>query len=66
MIVKKPGKYKLLRAFRTRSPMSIATVPKGTIIHVTQIDKQYYKVIAKEFLDWEHWNLPVERIEDDE
>lgn len=63
MKITKPGQYRLLRDYKTRNSISIGTIPKGTLITITQIDTEYNKVIGPSLLDWEYNNLPVEEAE---
>ncbi len=62
MIVTEVGSYKLLQDYVTRGSISVGTTPKGTVIQITGIDKEYHKVISDSFFDWHYWDLPVERI----
>ena len=59
MIVNKKGKYELLEDFKNRGTISIGTIPKGTIIEITQIDSWHHNVHSPDFADWTHWDLPV-------
>jgi hypothetical protein len=63
MIVTKKGKYKLLKDFVTIGSFSTGTIPKNTVIEITQIDLNNNKIIGTEFFDWTYWDLPVEEIE---
>jgi hypothetical protein len=62
MIVTKKGKYRFLKDFVTRGSFSTGTIPKNTVIEITQIDLTNNKVIGPEFFDWAYWDLPVEEI----
>lgn len=62
MIVNEKGKYKLLKSIKTSNNFSVATLPKGTTVNITQIDKKTHKVIGNLFMDWIYWDLPVEKI----
>lgn len=57
--VKEKGEYVLLEDYVMRTGNRIGTIPKGTILNITQIDEQYHKVIGGELIDWVHWDLPV-------
>ena len=57
--VKEKGKYVLLQDYVMRTSNSVGTIPRGTILNITQIDEQYHKVIGDELSDWVHWDLPV-------
>lgn len=59
MIVNEIGKYKLLKDIITRNTYSIGTIPKDSIINITQIDSTYCQVIGNELFDWIYWDLPV-------
>jgi len=63
VIVTEKGKYRLLKDIKTHTSYSVATIPKGTIIEITQIDKSHHKVIGNPLMGWVHWNLPVEPAE---
>lgn len=66
MIIPKPGAYRLFRDYVIRpSSICIGTIGVGSIIHITQVDKTYRKVIGPELRDWHHWDLPVEEIQQD-
>ncbi len=62
MIIKKTGKYRVLESFKTHNSISIGQINKGDIITITQIDIHYHKVIGSPLLDWEYWDLPVEKL----
>ena len=64
MKVTETGKYRLLRDFIVRTTISVGTLPKGTILNITQIDHECHKVISNELKDWAHQCLPVERIKE--
>lgn len=64
MIVKKPGRYKMTKKFYVRNTVSCGTIPKGTIIEITQIDNLARKIIGPELMDWTRWDMPVIEIED--
>ncbi len=57
MKITKTGFYKLIEDLSTRNATTIATIPKGTIIEITQID--HPKVIGPELYDWIWYDLPV-------
>jgi len=59
MIIREVGRYKLTEDIKTRDTYSISTLPKGTILNITQIDNQYHKVIGEPLRDWTYWDLPV-------
>lgn len=61
MIVKWPGKYKLLCDFQYRTAFSTGTLPAGMVIKVTQVDKETKKVTGPELHGWHYWDLPVVR-----
>ena len=61
MIVKQIGKYRLLKDLQVRTPISIGTIPAGSIITITQISKDYRQVIGPELKDWHYYELPVKR-----
>jgi hypothetical protein len=62
MIVTEKGKYVLLKDIKTSNAISIATIKKGTVLNITQIDNRNRKVIGEELLDWKHNNLPVKKL----
>jgi hypothetical protein len=62
MIVNETGKYKLTEDFRTRNTCATGTIPKDTIIEITQISEEYHKVIGTDFMDWVYWDLPVVKV----
>ena len=62
MIIKEPGKYKLLSPLITRTSISGMNLDTGTILNITQVDTIYKKVIGKPLLDWIYWDLDVESI----
>jgi len=62
MIIKELGKYRLTQDIKTGTSTSIATLPKGLILNITQIDSEYHKVIGPELWDWKYWDLPVETL----
>lgn len=62
VIVDTKGEYRVLADIMDRGPRSIGTIPKGTVIVITQVDKDHRKVIGNEFFDWVYWDLPVEKI----
>jgi len=62
MIVTEIGNYRVLKDFTTRGSISVGTIPAGTVIRITSIDRQYRKVIGPSLFDWIHWELPVEPI----
>ncbi len=57
MEITKTGFYKLIEDLSTRNTTTISTIPKGTIIEITQID--HHKVIGPELYDWIWYDLPV-------
>jgi len=63
MIIDKIGKYKLLKDIKTGNSISTGTIPRGTILNITQVDKQGQKVIGAPLADWTRWELPVEFLE---
>jgi len=63
MIITKPGLYRLLEGVYFRGTISIGYWPKGNIIEITQIDKDYCKVIGPTLPDWQYWDLPVEEVQ---
>jgi len=62
MIVTKVGKYKLLDHVHTRNSSSCCNIEKGSVVEITQISERSRKVISPSFLDWHHWDLPVEAV----
>lgn len=62
MIIKEIGKYKLLSDIVIRNCISIETIPKGTVLEIIQIDKEFHKVFGPGLSDWIHWDLPVEKV----
>lgn len=62
MIVTKVGKYKLLDHVHTRNSSSCCNIEKGSVVEITQISERTRKVIGPSFLDWHHWDLPVEAV----
>ena len=65
MEVRKKGKYRFLKDWVNRGSLSIGTIPKGTIVEITQIDERVHKVISSDFADWMYWDLPVEPVVQD-
>ena len=63
MTIKEPGFYRLTEEIKVRNLTTIATLPKGTVIEITQVSKRWQQVIGPALLDWMHWNLPVEKVE---
>ena len=57
MKIKKIGKYRLLRDFKTRNSTSVGTLPSGTVIEITQLGG--HKVIGPELYDWVYYDMPV-------
>lgn len=64
MIVDRVGKYRLLKDFWTRNKIGCGTIPAGTVITITQIDKDHRRVIGPSLMDWTSWDLPVESMEE--
>lgn len=62
MIVTEKGKYKVLKDFNTTNSISIGTVPKDSIIQISQVDDIAHRVIGSELFDWMPNELPVEKI----
>ncbi len=62
MEIQEKGHYRLLKDFSMRGVNCVGTVPAGKIIEITQIDRQYHKVIGPDFYDWTHWEMPVEKV----
>ena len=62
MIIKKPGKYKLLSDFDSRGGVSVLKLPKGTVIEITQIDEQGHRVIGPDLVDWTPWDIDAVRV----
>jgi len=63
MIITEKGKYRTLKEFTDRGPISIGTVLADRIIEITQIDKNNHKVIGPQLSDWIYWDLPVEKVD---
>ena len=59
MIIKKTGRYKLIKNWSSRGPRSILNLQKGDTIEITQIDERGHKVIGPDLEDWAAWDLPV-------
>jgi len=62
LIITEKGKYRLLKDFKTSTAISIATIQKGAIIEITQVDENHHKVIGNDLFDWVYWDMPVEKI----
>jgi len=62
MIIDRRGKYRLTEDFSDRGSQSIAHLPAGYKIEITQIDTRYRKVWGPQLSDWTHWDMPVERV----
>lgn len=60
MIIKNAGTYRLLEPLTMRGQNSVGTMPKGTLLTVSQVDVEKKQVIGPAFPDWMFWNLPVE------
>lgn len=63
MVIKEKGKYILLEDIGTRNAITTATIPKGTVINITQVDSWSHQVTGSPLLDWTPWDLPVVKIE---
>jgi len=63
MIIRAPGKYRLLEDYQTRGTISIRVIPKGKVIEIKCVDKTYRKVIGPSLVDWAPWDMPVEECE---
>ena len=63
MIVNKVGKYEFVKDYQTRGTISVATITKGTVVDITQVNKVYHQVISPAFADWHYWDLPVKEVE---
>lgn len=59
MIINEIGKYRTTEEIKTRNACSIGTIPRGTVLNITQIDSTYHKVIGEPLMDWTYWDLPV-------
>jgi len=66
MIVDSLGHYRLVKDVAVRNLVTRGALPAGTIIDVMQIDGRFHKVYARELLDWCHWDLPVERVDNED
>jgi hypothetical protein len=64
MIIKKPGKYRLLKDFIDRGPRRVGTIPAGTIIKITSVNYDNHEVIGPSLFDWNHWDMPVEEVKE--
>jgi len=62
MIIKNMGIYRLLEDFNFRTPISGGILGKGSLLHISQVDKIGRKVIGPELKDWTGWDLPVEEV----
>jgi hypothetical protein len=62
MIVAQPGKYRLTKDFVTRGSYSVGTIPAGTVIEITQVDRMGNQVIGPDLEDWTYWEMPVEAV----
>ena len=62
MIIKAPGKYRLLCDWSSRGSMSIRHFMEGRVIEIRQIDEQCHKVLGPDLEDWIYWDMPVEPI----
>jgi hypothetical protein len=56
------GNYRLTKDIVLRGPNCVATFPEGAVLKITQIDKDYKKVIGPDLLDWQYYEMPVVRI----
>lgn len=59
MEVKKTGKYEFLEDYLNRGTNCVGTIPKGSVVEITQVDELTHKVISPDFYDWHFWELPV-------
>lgn len=62
MRITEKGQYRLLEDIKTTTAASIGTIPKGTILDITQVDERCHRVIGRPLMDWTYWDLPVESI----
>ena len=65
MVITRTGRYQLLEDYYCRTSSSIGMLSKGAVIHVTQIDQEYHKIIGPELEDWQYWDLPVKPCQED-
>ena len=66
MVVQNTGRYRLVEDLQVRNSISIATLPRGTVLDITHIDTRFHKVLDRGLLlmDWTYWNLPVKFVEE--
>ena len=62
MIIKKTGKYELIKDFYTRDTISCSVLLKGSVVEITQVDDFGKKIIGPQLKDWERWDMPVKVI----
>ena len=63
MIIDKVGDYRLLSDFVNRGSISVSTIPAGTVVRITAVDKEFHKVHSRQFDDWQYWNINAEPVE---
>ena len=59
MIIKKIGKYKLLKDYSVQSSFGIRHYSAGIEIEITQVDSKNRHVIGPELGNWVGWDMPV-------
>jgi len=60
MIINTTGSFRLTKDTQTRNLTTVATLPAGTVIEVTQIDSTYNKFYSPQMLNWHYWDIPAE------
>ena len=63
MIVNEVGTYITNQEYKGGNACSIWTIPKGTVIDVTQIDNTGNQFMSKAFGDWTYWEKNLTKIE---
>lgn len=62
--MKEAGTYRVLEPLTMRGSESITTFQPGMLLTVSQVDVKWKKVIGPAFPDWQHWDMPVERVKE--
>jgi len=62
VVITKKGSYRLLQDYRIRSRISVRVLSRGSVIHITQIDRDGKKVTSPELIDWVPQDLPVKKL----
>ena len=61
MKITEPGRYRLLSDMTTTDAIGIGTISAGTVLHITQVDSRFRKVIGHPLMDWHTNEMDVVR-----